>query len=73
MSFRYKTDTDLYAIAKARAAPTSLAISPDGEHFAVGATDFKVRLYKWASGTCRRTYDESFEAMHALQKEGDDA
>ena len=43
VTFRYKTDTDLYAIAKARASPTSLAISPDGEYFALTATDFKVR------------------------------
>jgi len=62
-----------YAVAKARASPTSIAISPDGEHFALTATDFKVRLYKWASGTCRRSFDESYDAMHALQKEGDDA
>ena len=59
VTFRYKTDTDLYAIAKAKARPLALAISPDGEYFAVTASDFKVRLYAWASGKCRRTFDES--------------
>ena len=26
--------------------------SPDGEYFAVCASDFKVRLFRWASGKC---------------------
>lgn len=65
-------DTDLYAMAKAKATPTALAVSPDGEHFAVSASDFKVRVFKWSSGACKRTFDESYDAMHALQKEGDD-
>lgn len=73
VGFRFKTDTDLYGLAKARAAPTSLAISPDGEHFAVTASDFKVRLYRYASGKCIRTFDESYDTMNQLQKDGDDA
>ena len=73
VSFKYKMDTDLYALAKAKAAPTALAVSPDGEYFAVCASDFKVRLFRWASGKCRRSFDESYDAMHQLQKEGDDA
>mmetsp|Transcript_23026 Transcript_23026/g.38101 ORF Transcript_23026/g.38101 Transcript_23026/m.38101 type:complete len:617 (-) Transcript_23026:553-2403(-) len=73
VSFRYKTDTDLYEIAKCRANPTSLSISPDGEHFAITATDLKVRIYRYATGKTRRTYDESLESLHALQKNGDDA
>jgi len=71
LSFRYKTNTDLYSLAKARAAPTSLAIAPDGEHFAITASDYKVRLFRYASGKCLRTFDESSDAMHNLQKEGD--
>jgi hypothetical protein len=43
VDFRFKMDTDLYALAKSRAVPTSLSISPDGEHFAVTATDYKAR------------------------------
>ena len=73
VSFRHKTETDLYTIAKARAAPTSLAISPDGEHFAVTADDFKVRLFHYTSGKCLRSFDESYDAMHQLQRDGDDA
>jgi len=42
--FKFKTDTDLYALAKARARPTALTISPDGEHFAINASDAKVYI-----------------------------
>lgn len=73
VDFRFKMDTDLYALAKSRAVPTSLSISPDGEHFAVTATDYKVRLYVYATGKTRRTYDESYDALNTLQKEGDEA
>ena len=72
LSFRFKADTDLYALAKARAVPMSLALSPDGEYFAVFANDFKIRLFRFASGKCLKTFDESYDAMQLLQKEGDD-
>jgi len=71
--FQFKTETDLYAVAKARARPLALAVSPDGEHFAVCASDLKVRLFSFRTGKTRRTYDESSESLHALQKDGDDA
>ena len=72
-AFRFKTETDLYAMAKAKATPSALAVSPDGEHFAVTASDFKVRLFRWASGKLLRSFDEGYDAMNALQKGGDDA
>jgi len=73
VSFRFKTETDLYAVAKARSTPTSLSISPDGEHFALTASDAKVRLFRYGSGRCVCTFDEGPDALHSLQKEGDDA
>jgi len=73
LQFRYKTDTDLYAIAKCKSTPTSLSISPDGEHFAITSSDLKVRIFRYRTGKTRRTYDESSESLHALQKTGDDA
>ena len=63
-------DTDLYNLAKAKATPTSLSVAPDGEHFAVTATDYKVRLFRYTTGKTRRTYDESYDALNGLQKEG---
>jgi len=32
-----------------------------------------VRLFSFRTGKTRRTYDESSESLHALQKDGDDA
>ena len=61
------------AMAKAKATPLALAISPDGEHFAITASDAKVRLFRWASGKLLRSFDEGYDAMNALQKGGDDA
>ena len=73
LDFRFKTETDLYEVAKSRARPTSLSVSRDGRHFAITASDHKLRIYRYASGKTRRTYDESPDALHALQREGDDA
>eukprot|EP00308_Calcidiscus_leptoporus_P024452 CAMPEP_0119354182 /NCGR_PEP_ID=MMETSP1334-20130426/3213_1 /TAXON_ID=127549 /ORGANISM="Calcidiscus leptoporus, Strain RCC1130" /LENGTH=613 /DNA_ID=CAMNT_0007367667 /DNA_START=39 /DNA_END=1880 /DNA_ORIENTATION=- len=72
-TFRYKTETDLYAVAKCKARPTSLSVSADGRHFALTATDLKIRIYSFRSGKTRRTYDEGLDALHTLQKTGDDA
>lgn len=58
---------------QAKALPTSLSVSPNGEFFAVTSTDSKVRVYRYLTGKTRRTYDESYDALNQLQKEGDDA
>ena len=46
LGFRYKTETHLYELAKCKARPTSLSVSPDGAHFAVTSSDAKVRLFR---------------------------
>ena len=43
-------DTDLYELAKKKAQATSLSISPNGAYFAITATDYKVRIYRYATG-----------------------
>ena len=42
LGFRHKTETHLYELAKCKARPTSLSVSPDGAHFAVTSSDAKV-------------------------------
>ena len=39
VSFSMKLDTDLYALAKAKTAAHSLAVSPDGSKFVAVAAD----------------------------------
>ena len=131
LGFRHKTETHLYELAKCKARPTSLSVSPDGAHFAVTSSDakvrpptslrppnpdpqpspsptsapalsptsaptlsstlsstlastpaptpapalsaLKVRLFRYATGKTRRTYDEGLDALHELQKGGDEA
>ena len=36
-------------------------------------THIQVRLYRYSTGKTRRTYDESYDALNQLQREGDDA
>lgn len=54
-AFQFKTETDLYALAKAKARPTALTVSPDGEHFAICSADAKIRVFHFRSGKTRRT------------------
>lgn len=42
VSFKFKMDTDLYDLAKAKARPCSISFSPDGKSMAVTARDKQV-------------------------------
>ncbi|CAI5996884.1 unnamed protein product [Closterium sp. NIES-64] len=42
--FKYKTDTDLYALAKAKTTAPSLEISPEGCQFATVSPDRRIRI-----------------------------
>lgn len=66
-TFALKSDADLYALAVARTAPRSIDAPPAGDKFAVTASDGKVRLFRFATGTLVATYDESPDAAAALQ------
>eukprot|EP00850_Spirogloea_muscicola_P012534 SM000081S22668 [mRNA] locus=s81:384504:389821:- [translate_table: standard] len=68
VSFKYKTDTDLYALAKANTVATSLETSTDGRQFAVVSPDRRIRVFWFATGKLRRTYDESQDAAQELQR-----
>ena len=63
--FQYKTDTSLFELAKAKAAPQSLTVSKDGAAFVVTASDRLIRLFSFTSGRLLRVYDESLTALRA--------
>ena len=65
-------DTDLYAIAKAKARPTSLSIAPDGTHFVVTCSAQRLRVYEYATGRVVLELDETVDALNLLQKENDE-
>ena len=61
VKFTLKMDTDLFALAKAKTTARSLEVSKDGEQFAAFCGDGRVRVWRFATGKLRRTYDESLE------------
>ena len=65
-------DTDLYAIAKAKARPTSLSIAPDGTQFVVTCSAQRLRVYEYATGRVVLELDETVDALNLLQKENDE-
>ena len=65
VAYRSKLDTDLYALAKARAGPCRISASSDGARFAVTASDATIRIFETRTGRCLRLLDESAAAIDA--------
>jgi len=69
IAFQSKFDTDLYALIKKKSNAISLAISPNGTHFAIYGSDRKIRLFDFKSGKTMVQYDERMKVYDAqLQK-----
>ena len=62
VSFTYKTETDLYDLAKAKTIPCTLAISPTGTLFVTTSRDKQLRVFDFKKGKLTRKYDESVAA-----------
>lgn len=71
--FALKSDTDLFRLAMDKTTAVSLAASPDGSRFAAVGGDGKVRVFDFATGKLKATYDESPAAAASLQRDGGDA
>eukprot|EP00618_Florenciella_parvula_P001443 CAMPEP_0119485350 /NCGR_PEP_ID=MMETSP1344-20130328/12081_1 /TAXON_ID=236787 /ORGANISM="Florenciella parvula, Strain CCMP2471" /LENGTH=521 /DNA_ID=CAMNT_0007520015 /DNA_START=27 /DNA_END=1592 /DNA_ORIENTATION=+ len=70
VSFKYKMDTDLYDLAKAKTKPCSLSTSPDGARFAILAADKQVRVFDFRRGKLVRKYDESMPVFEDANARG---
>lgn len=57
VSFESKMDTDLLELARKKTVPTSLASSPNGEFFAVSATDGILRVFRLQSGKLLHSFN----------------
>lgn len=69
--FELKSSTNLFAFKKAKSTPTSITISPSGEHFAtVSFPDRQIRVFEFATGKLYRTYDESIATIMEMQQAG---
>ena len=71
--FQYKSSTSLFAFKKAKSRPSSLSISPTGQHFVTFSfPDRQIRLFDFASATITRTYDESLSTLQTMRQAGTD-
>ncbi|KAK8947181.1 hypothetical protein KSP39_PZI007233 [Platanthera zijinensis] len=68
LSFRLKTDTNLFDIAKSKTTVSAIEVSSDGNQFAVTSPDRRIRIYWFRTGKMRRVYDESLEIAQDLQR-----
>ncbi len=69
--FEMKSSTDLFEFKKAKATPTSISVSPDGEKFVVfSMPDRKIRIFDFPTGKLHRTYDESLQTAAEMQQAG---
>jgi peptidylprolyl isomerase domain and WD repeat-containing protein 1 len=74
VNFQFKSDTDLYDVAKSKASPCNIAVSPAGHQFAMYATDKQIRVFDFATGKLSRKYDESarsYAAANAITPSAD--
>ncbi|KAJ7562782.1 hypothetical protein O6H91_03G084400 [Diphasiastrum complanatum] len=68
LKFKFKTETDLYSLAKAKTTVSSLEVSADGKQFVTLSPDRRIRVFWFETGKLRRTYDESLEVAQDLQR-----
>ncbi|PKA66866.1 Peptidyl-prolyl cis-trans isomerase CYP20-2, chloroplastic [Apostasia shenzhenica] len=68
VSFKLKTDTNLFDIAKSKTTVSSIEVSSDGKQFVITSPDRRIRVFWFRSGKLRRVYDESLEVAQDLQR-----
>ena len=61
-TFKYKLDTDLFDLFKAKAQPRWIDFAKDGQHFIVTCAKRQVRIFRFRDGKLKRKYDESVDA-----------
>jgi peptidylprolyl isomerase domain and WD repeat-containing protein 1 len=70
LDFLLKSDTDLYAVARAKALPTAACFNPQGSLFAVQSTDGRTHVFTTRTGKLAREFDDSPDALTALAAQG---
>ncbi|XP_024519756.1 peptidyl-prolyl cis-trans isomerase CYP71 isoform X2 [Selaginella moellendorffii] len=68
VNFKYKTETDLYTLAKCKTTVSALEVSQDGLQFVTSSPDRRIRVFRFKTGKLRRTFDESLEVAQDLQR-----
>lgn len=52
VSFRFKSDTDLYELVKNKTSTTALTVSPNGQYIAALGADRQVRVWNFGASRC---------------------
>ncbi|KDD76769.1 hypothetical protein H632_c112p2, partial [Helicosporidium sp. ATCC 50920] len=73
LSFEFKMDTDLYALAQAGSWAHAVRLSPAEDRMALVCSDRRVRVFDVRSGRLLRAYNESLQAAQELQKKSAEA
>uniref|UniRef100_H2YC12 peptidylprolyl isomerase n=1 Tax=Ciona savignyi TaxID=51511 RepID=H2YC12_CIOSA len=68
LKFEFKTDTDLYELAKLKCHARTITVSPDGLSFACLTSNRRVIVFKFLNGKKSRVYDESLNTFIELQR-----
>ncbi|XP_073014372.1 peptidyl-prolyl cis-trans isomerase CYP71 isoform X2 [Typha latifolia] len=68
VTFRLKTDTNLFEIVKCKTTVSAIEVSIDGSQFAITSPDRRIRVFWFKTGKLRRVYDESLEVAQDLQR-----
>ncbi|OIW03889.1 hypothetical protein TanjilG_30165 [Lupinus angustifolius] len=68
VSFKLKTDTNLFEIVKCKTSVSAIEVSPDGKQFSITSPDRRIRVFWFRTGKLRRVYDESLEVAQDLQR-----
>ncbi|XP_043701537.1 peptidyl-prolyl cis-trans isomerase CYP71 isoform X2 [Telopea speciosissima] len=68
ISFRLKSDTNLFEVVKCKTTVSAIEVSPDGKQFAITSPDRRIRIFWFRTGKLRRVYDESLEVAQDLQR-----
>ncbi|KAM7275776.1 hypothetical protein ACFE04_017642 [Oxalis oulophora] len=61
VNFKFKSDTNLFEIAKCKTTVSSIEVSPDGKQFSVTSPDRRIRVFWFKTGKLRRVYDETLQ------------
>ncbi|CAI8592901.1 unnamed protein product [Vicia faba] len=68
VSFKVRSDTNLFEIVKCKTSLSAIEVSPDGKQFSITSPDRRIRVFWFRTGKLRRVYDESLEVAQDLQR-----
>lgn len=66
VNFKSVFQTDLMDCVKSGTTPKAIAVSRLGDRFAAACSDFRIRVFEYASGKLLRIFDASMQVRHRV-------